>query len=239
MGNQNGCLFPKMNEAGWKNRSTRPTDESAAPMNYYVVLLGLEGCGKTSLLQALAKEESNSKTQPLVPPPGWNVETLTFHNHNVVLTAWDVPVHDSKSNDQKLWPLWKYYFAQAHALVWVIDASSIEARIDGSLKELNERILPLFAECRQAKVTRNNNNQSYDKIFNDFPLLLLCNKQDLPGSVLVEDIVPKLKDEIVERGQHFLAVGCSVRSPASIHEGFHWLNKILTQQQQDQEQHAL
>ena len=61
-----------------------------------VVILGLDGAGKTSLLSKLKQGEFVLT----IPTIGFNVETLEFRN--VKITLWDV--------GDKLRPLWKHYY---------------------------------------------------------------------------------------------------------------------------------
>jgi small GTP-binding protein len=63
-----------------------------------VVILGLDGAGKTSLLCKLKQGEF----VPTIPTIGFNVETLEFRN--VKITLWDV------GGQHKLRPLWKHYY---------------------------------------------------------------------------------------------------------------------------------
>merc|ERR1719220_2037153 len=79
-----------------------------------VVTLGLDEAGKTSILFKLKQNEF----VPTIPTIGFNVETLEFKN--VKITMWDV------GGQQKLRPLWKHYYLNTQAVIFVIDASNRE-----------------------------------------------------------------------------------------------------------------
>ena len=70
-----------------------------------VVTLGLDGAGKTAILNKLKLGEF----VPTIPTIGFNVETLEFRN--VKITLWDV------GGQHKLRPLWKHYYLNTQASI--------------------------------------------------------------------------------------------------------------------------
>ena len=70
--------------------------------------------GKTAILCKLKQNEF----VPTIPTIGFNVETLEFKN--VKVTLWDVGGQD------KLRPLWKHYYLNTQAVIFVVDASRRE-----------------------------------------------------------------------------------------------------------------
>ena len=64
----------------------------------HVLLLGLDGAGKTTILYQLKYNE----TVKTIPTIGFNVETLEYGD--IAITAWDVGGQD------KIRVLWKHYF---------------------------------------------------------------------------------------------------------------------------------
>eukprot|EP00301_Raphidiophrys_heterophryoidea_P005767 c12388_g2_i3.p1 GENE.c12388_g2_i3~~c12388_g2_i3.p1 ORF type:complete len:189 (+),score=73.67 c12388_g2_i3:231-797(+) len=84
-----------------------------------ILLLGLDGAGKTTILYKLALGETINTT----PTVGFNVETVK--HKNVDLTMWDV------GGQQKLRALWRYYMQGCNGLVFVVDSNDRDAdRID-------------------------------------------------------------------------------------------------------------
>lgn len=91
-----------------------------------VVILGLDGAGKTSLLSAM---RGITLSSPPIPTIGFNVENLEFRNQ--VFTLWDVSGH------QKFRPLWKHYYCNTQAVIFVIDASD-RSRFEEAQNELSK-----------------------------------------------------------------------------------------------------
>ncbi len=94
-----------------------------------VVTLGLDGAGKTSLLFKLKQNEFVTT----IPTIGFNVETLEYRN--VKFTVWDV------GGQHKLRPLWKHYYLNTQAVIYVIDSSDRER-----LEEAKGELVKLLGE---------------------------------------------------------------------------------------------
>jgi tripartite motif-containing protein 23 len=94
-----------------------------------VVTLGLDGSGKTSLLFKLKQNEF----VPTIPNIGFNVETLEYKN--IKFTIWDV------GGQMKLRPLWKHYYLNTQAVIFVIDSSDRER-----LGEAKNELVKLLGE---------------------------------------------------------------------------------------------
>ena len=73
-------------------------------------MLGLDAAGKTTILYKLHIGEVLST----VPTLGFNVEKVQYKN--VVFTVWDV------GGQEKLRPLWRHYFNNTDALIFVVDS---------------------------------------------------------------------------------------------------------------------
>ena len=94
-----------------------------------------------------------------VPTIGFNVETLEYKN--IAFTVWDV------GGQEKLRALWRHYFASTQALIFVVDSSD-----RGRLQEAAEELHRLIKE---------------EELQNAL-LLVLANKQDLPGACNAAEI---------------------------------------------------
>ncbi len=85
-------------------------------------MLGLDAAGKTTILYKLHIGEILTT----VPTIGFNVEKVQYKN--VVFTVWDV------GGQEKLRPLWRHYFNNTDALIFVVDSQDRE-RIGKSAAE--------------------------------------------------------------------------------------------------------
>ena len=92
-------------------------------------MLGLDAAGKTTILYKLHIGEVLST----VPTIGFNVEKVQYKN--VVFTVWDV------GGQQKLRPLWRYYFNNTDGLIYVVDSLDRE-RIEHAKSEFKVRHPP-------------------------------------------------------------------------------------------------
>lgn len=74
-------------------------------------MLGLDAAGKTTVLYKLHIGEILTT----VPTIGFNVEKVQYKN--IVFTVWDV------GGQEKLRPLWRHYFQNTDALIYVVDSA--------------------------------------------------------------------------------------------------------------------
>lgn len=97
-------------------------------MEFRILMLGLDGVGKTTLLYRLKLNEF-VKTVPTI---GFNVETLEIKN--IKLTVWDV--------GGAIRELWKHYYANTDLLIFVIDPTEKERleTVKNTLAEIHEEI---------------------------------------------------------------------------------------------------
>lgn len=91
-----------------------------------VLLLGLDGSGKTTMLYRLKYNESVMT----VPTVGFNVETLDTDRSSLGLTVWDV------GGQKKMRPHWRHYYADTAGLLFVVDSCD-QKRMDEARKELH------------------------------------------------------------------------------------------------------
>jgi Arf/Sar family protein len=115
-----------------------------------VVMLGLDAAGKTTILYKLHIGEVLST----VPTIGFNVEKVQYKN--VVFTVWDV------GGQEKLRPLWRHYFNNTDALIYVVDCCD------------RERIQRAASEFKQIVD---------DPLMRHSAILVFANKQDLKNAL--------------------------------------------------------
>ncbi|CCE79370.1 Piso0_001429 [Millerozyma farinosa CBS 7064] len=102
------------------------------------------------------------KTSSTVPTVGFNVETVK--HKNVSFAVWDC------GGQERIRPLWRHYFTGTNALIYVVDSSDKD-RLEESRKEL-VRVIS-------------------DKELSNCLLIILANKQDLPGAIKPKELIEK------------------------------------------------
>lgn len=90
-----------------------------------IVMLGLDGAGKTTILYKLKLNETVST----IPTIGFNVETVK-PTKRISFTVWDV------GGQELLRPLWRHYFQGCDGLIYIVDSSDKD-RIAGAKDELD------------------------------------------------------------------------------------------------------
>ncbi|XP_049782015.1 E3 ubiquitin-protein ligase TRIM23-like [Schistocerca cancellata] len=163
-------------------------------MEMRVVTLGLDGAGKTSILFKLKQNEFMAT----IPTIGFNVESVEYKN--LKFTIWDV------GGQHKLRPLWKHYYLNTQAVVFVIDSSNI-SRLPEAQNELSKLVS--------------------EKELKDASLLIFANKQDLEGCLSVEQLTEQLglSKLCCTRSWHIQA--CDAQSGTGLHDGLEWLSRQL------------
>lgn len=159
-----------------------------------ILMVGLDAAGKTTILYKLKLGE----VVTTIPTIGFNVETVEYRN--VSFTVWDVGGQD------KIRPLWRYYFQNTQGLIFVVDSNDkdriIEAR-DELLRMLNED------ELRDAS------------------LLVFANKQDLPNAMSVAEITDKLGLHSLRQRRWYIQ-SCCATSGEGLYEGLDWLSNNIS-----------
>ncbi|KAK4799558.1 hypothetical protein SAY86_024923 [Trapa natans] len=167
---------------------------------FHVLVLGIEKSGKTTLLEKLKSLYSNLEGLPpdrIVPTVGLNVGRVELPNAKLVF--WDL------GGQPGLRSIWEKYYEEAHAVVFVIDASC-PSRFEDSKSALE-------------KVLRNDDLQGA-------PLLILANKQDLPEAVSTEELALYLDmKKLDERVSMYEAV--SAYDGLGIRESVEWLVEVM------------
>nr|XP_013009424.1 E3 ubiquitin-protein ligase TRIM23 isoform X2 [Cavia porcellus] len=163
-------------------------------MEIRVVTLGLDGAGKTTILFKLKQDEF---MQP-IPTIGFNVETVEYKN--LKFTIWDV------GGKHKLRPLWKHYYLNTQAVVFVVDSSHRDR-----INEAHSELAKLLTE----------------KELRDALLLIFANKQDVAGALSVEEITELLSLHKLCCGRSWYIQGCDARSGMGLYEGLDWLSRQL------------
>lgn len=106
-----GAIFSRMLSRLWGSKEVR------------ILILGLDGAGKTTILYRLQLGE----VVTTIPTIGFNVESLTYKN--IRFQVWDL------GGQTSIRPYWRCYYANTDAVIYVVDSADRE-RISTSKEEL-------------------------------------------------------------------------------------------------------
>ena len=171
---------------------------------YNILILGVDGAGKTSVLttmkQLLGRRQSGAGPPLLqegrtLPTVGLNIGTIQLSSAR--LTFWDL------GGQKSLRSIWEKYFAEAHALLYVIDSAD-DARFDDAR-------LPLQGLLSHPDME-------------GVPLLLFANKQDIHAALSPGELETRLGlQQVYSSSQPRLVVGTRALDGVGIEEGVMWL----------------
>jgi ADP-ribosylation factor protein 1 len=169
---------------------------------YRILMIGLDNAGKTTILYKLKLGEFLNT----IPTIGFNVETVEYKK--ISFTIFDIGGQD------RIRALWRHYYYNTDAVIFVIDSSDAE-RLDGNENKENtntvEHELSLMLNSDELK----------DSVF-----LFLANKQDRSSSLKISEIVDHLKLYNLKNRQWFIQ-GTNALTGDGIYEGLDWLSKTL------------
>ncbi|OXA56983.1 ADP-ribosylation factor-like protein 4C [Folsomia candida] len=151
---------------------------------HHVVMVGLDSAGKTTALYRL-KLDSYLNTVPTI---GFNCERVKGtrgKSKNVNFVVWDV------GGQEKLRPLWRSYTRHTDAIIFVLDSLDLE-------------------RFEEAKVELVRTVRSHDNL--GVPLLLLANKQDLPGAKEPHEIesLLQLRETLPHNSLYHVQPACAI-----------------------------
>merc|ERR1712032_1006952 len=132
-----------------------------------------------------------------IPTIGFNVETVEYKNIN--FTVWDVGGQD------KIRKLWRYYYQGTQGVIFVVDSSDRD-RTEDAREEMDMML-------REDEMR-------------DAVLLVLANKQDLPGAMSSREMGEKLGLPAMRNRKWFIQSACAVTGEG-LYEGLEWLSTSL------------
>lgn len=181
-----------------------------------VLFLGLDNSGKSTIVKRLLGAADWRDQSPTL---GFDIHSLPFdldrseqqlssegsaprqrqRQRHFTLNLWDI------GGQRTLRPYWRNYFERTDGLVWVVDSHDF-ARLTECRDELWSLVV---AEERLASAS----------------LLVLANKQDVPGAKGLEEVRRVLRlDELArQRGATVNVVACSAVNGSGYGEGMKWL----------------
>eukprot|EP00092_Neocalanus_flemingeri_P083806 GFUD01105203.1.p1 GENE.GFUD01105203.1~~GFUD01105203.1.p1 ORF type:complete len:192 (-),score=65.83 GFUD01105203.1:43-618(-) len=134
---------------------------SAAKEDFHLVMIGLDGAGKTTALYRMKLDQYLHT----VPTIGFNCERVAGtvgRSAGLTFLVWDV------GGQEKIRPLWRSYTRCTDGIIFVLDCADHQA-LDEARMELHRTL------------------QYQDN--RDIPLLVLANKQDLPTAIREEEVI--------------------------------------------------
>lgn len=169
-----------------------------------ILMVGLDAAGKTTLLYKLKLGNVISTT----PTIGFNVETVSYKN--IEFTVWDV------GGQGKIRPLWKHYYQNTHAVIFVIDSNDPD-RIDDTLGHDDNARDELHRMLQ-------------DDLLRNAVVLIYANKQDLPNAMSIQHIKERLQLHQLHHHDWYIQTCCAV-SGEGIYEGLDWLTNTLSKKE--------
>lgn len=131
----------------------------------------------------------------VAPTFGFTIHSLS-HPTGVLLNLWDI------GGQKSIRAFWRNYFEQTDGIVWVIDSSAPHR-----LELCRDELYSVLSEQRLLSAS----------------LLILANKQDVPGAVGVEEIKILLGWDQIQERCRCRVLPCSALTGEHIQEGLEWL----------------
>ena len=160
-----------------------------------LLLLGLDAAGKTTFLYGIQTGKTVT-VATTIPTIGFNVEEFSFGGN--LFVAWDV------GGRSRIRALWRHYYKETDGLIFMIDSNDKD-RFEQVKDELSRML-------------------SEDDLKN-LPVLLFCNKQDLPHALSPDEVVSALELEAQLKLRIWKAFGCVATKGEGLHEGMKWLSQ--------------
>mmetsp|Transcript_36565 Transcript_36565/g.63090 ORF Transcript_36565/g.63090 Transcript_36565/m.63090 type:complete len:239 (-) Transcript_36565:219-935(-) len=168
------------------------------------LMVGLDAAGKTTMLYKLRMGE----VVTTIPTIGFNLETVQYKSMKslVSFTIWDVGGRD------KLRPLWRHYYKQCNALIFVVDSNDRDR-----IGEAKEQLDKMY----------------WEEEFKGVPLLVFANKQDLPDAMSAPEVADKLGLGALPNDRRWFIQATCATTGDGLHEGLDWLQNALHGKDQD------
>lgn len=167
---------------------------------FRMIMVGLDGAGKTTILYQL---KLGIVTQT-IPTIGFNVETIKYKN--LLFNVFDIGGQD------KIRPLWKYYFSNNNGIIFIVDSTDTE-RIDDNTKEFHSAKEELYKLLNEDELR-------------GLPLLVYANKQDLPNAMAVHEVAKRLGLTNITDRKWFIQ-GTNAITRDGLYEGLDWMSKAV------------
>jgi len=158
-----------------------------------ILFIGLDGAGKTSLLTFL-KEGPND----IAPKPSVGFETKEVKYKGVVMSIFDV------AGASTVRDLWKHYYGEVDAVVWVIDSAD-----QGRFEESKNALTTALKDASMSRTC---------------PMLIAANKCDVNGAKGEDEIKRALELEALLKGRVWAIKKTNSKGGEGIPDSFKWLS---------------
>lgn len=169
-----------------------------------ILLLGLDGAGKSSLLYKLKYNEDFHT----VPTVGFNVEMIDAKKKRVkiALTVWDV------GGQMKMRAHWRNFYQDTAGIVFVVDSSDVK-RLDEAKRVLEQTL-------------------KSDHL-RGLPVVILANKQDIEGAATVMEITEQFNLRKSCSDRDWFVQPCSALTGAGLVDGFRRMAHLVKMTPED------
>lgn len=133
-----------------------------------------------------------------IPTIGFNVETIEYKG--ICFSVWDVGGQD------KIRPLWRHYYHNTEGIIFVVDSNDRE-RVALARDELHKMLA--------------------EEELQDAAVLVLANKQDIPGALSAGDLMKGLDLGSVGGNRKWHVQPTIATSGEGLYEGLCWLKETL------------
>ena len=168
-----------------------------------LLMVGLDAAGKTTVLYRLKLGE----VVTTIPTIGFNVETIEYKH--ITFTVWDVGGRDKGRL------LWRHYYERTRGLIFVVDSNDRERMGDGNTTHGQE-----WGSTARDELTRLTEEPELAGV----PVLVLANKQDMPGALSPEEVAQRLGVHEVCRNRAVHVQGATATTGDGLYEGLEWLS---------------
>ncbi|KAJ7180891.1 ADP-ribosylation factor family-domain-containing protein [Mycena filopes] len=164
---------------------------TALPKSFTIVMVGLDGAGKTSLLNRFKRRELPSGILPATTTTiGTTIETIPYGRHSA--TIWEI------GGQEKIRPLWRRFFWNGVAYIFVVDATAPER-----FPDVKEELGLMWGNAGE-----------------EYPVLILANKMDLEGAVPLDAIAEAVDFEKLANSRMVVLKGISAMTGEGTDEVF-------------------
>ncbi|MBN3310462.1 ARL14 protein, partial [Amia calva] len=139
------------------------------------------------------------ETVTTTPTIGFNVERIEM-DRNISLMVWDV------GGQQTMRLYWKSYCRDTDGIMFVVDSSNKER-----LEESQEELEYILRHSMQKKL----------------PLVLLANKQDLPGALTAAEITREFNLKRMCCDRDWFVQPCSAKTGSGLEQGFRQMDLFV------------
>ncbi|KCV67353.1 hypothetical protein H696_06221 [Fonticula alba] len=142
------------------------------PEDIHTLVLGLEGAGKTTILECFRQLILKQPRRLIMPTSGLNVASLDIPSGSLFSPGTKVNLLDM-SGRMEWRKLWAKYFQRAQALIFVIDSTDV----------------PRLAPAVETLLGLLKHQDLHQK-----PVLILFNKSDHPDALPLHNLIPLLEE---------------------------------------------